>query len=71
MTIESVRKPITNPNVNNEDPKYWEEVLESHDLSLSRGGEGEDEDGDIEFVDIDSIEISSEDNPPFDEDGDL
>lgn len=27
-------KPITNPNTENTDPEYWEDILESHNLGL-------------------------------------
>ena len=30
-------KPIENPDVTNEDPIYWEQVLASHGLSMKRG----------------------------------
>lgn len=28
--------PITNPDLTNEDPQYWEKVLLSHGLSMKR-----------------------------------
>lgn len=30
-------KKITNPDITNEDPKYWEEVLRSHGLGIASG----------------------------------
>ena len=30
-------KPIMNPDITNEDPEYWDEVLRSHDLAEERG----------------------------------
>jgi hypothetical protein len=30
-------KPIENPDITNEDPKYWERVLLSHGLSPNAG----------------------------------
>lgn len=30
-------KPITNPDCQNEDPKYWSKVLKTHGLGMDRG----------------------------------
>lgn len=30
-------KPITEPDLKNEDPTYWEKVLSSHNLGMKRG----------------------------------
>jgi hypothetical protein len=29
--------PITNPDTENTDPLYWEKVLKTHNLSMTRG----------------------------------
>ena len=31
-------RPISKPDVTNEDPKYWENVLESHGLGIRQLG---------------------------------
>ena len=35
-TLSAV-KPISNPDTHNEDPEYWEKVLSSYNLGMSRG----------------------------------
>ena len=30
-------KPITNPDCQNEDPRYWAKVLKTHGLGMDRG----------------------------------
>jgi len=31
------QEPITNPDTENTDPKYWERVLKTHNLAMTRG----------------------------------
>lgn len=59
-------KKITKPDITNEDPKYWEKVLDSHGLGKTRLGledEPEETEEDIQpqFVSIqDIIEAENE-----------
>ncbi len=34
---KNLRLPITNPDITNTDPAYWEMVLESYGLGMGRG----------------------------------
>lgn len=40
-----MRVPITDPDITNDDPEYWEKVLESHGLGDQSRGEFSVEDG--------------------------
>ena len=60
-------KPIVDPDVKNEDPQYWEEVLDSHGLGRTKVRVSEDlldqPNRDIELEDVDGlrqIEIGSD-----------
>jgi len=60
-------KPIVDPDVTNEDPAYWEEVLDSHGLGRTKSHISEDlldqRNRDIELEDVDGlrqIEVDSE-----------
>ena len=60
-------KPIVDPDVNNEDPIYWEDVLDSHGLGRTKVRASEDlldqPNRDIELEDVDGlrqIEVDSE-----------
>ena len=52
-------KPIVDPDVNNEDPQYWEEVLDSHGLGRTKVRVSEDlldqPNRDIELEDVDGL----------------
>lgn len=37
--MSSIVKRITKPDVTNTDPKYWDKVLKSHNLSMMRGSD--------------------------------
>lgn len=60
-------KPIVDPDVNNEDPQYWEEVLDSHGLGRTKIRISEDlldqPNRDIDLEDVDGlrqIEVDSD-----------
>lgn len=60
-------KPIVDPDIKNEDPQYWEEVLDSHGLGRTKVRVSEDlldqPNRDIELEDVDGlrqIEIGSD-----------
>lgn len=59
--------PINKPDITNIDPRYWNEVLASHDLSLERGGDSDEIDDDpVTEQDLVENYCFDRSNPPED-----
>jgi len=51
-------KPINKPDITNEDPKYWEQVLESHKLGVRqlKLQEEAEENLEVELISLEEID---------------